>query len=74
MLLTLPLSVGVSFIAARIRRDAAFALAVLMVAVVTFMSLHSQEVLPTWFRVAFFLVGPLSTWTGSVLQTKFWPR
>lgn len=74
MFITMPLVMGIAFIATRVRRQAAAALALLMLLAVTLMTLTAHEVMPLWFRIAYFVVGPVATWMGARLQARFWPQ
>jgi len=74
MFLTMPLVVAIAGIASRVRRHAAFALALLMLLAVASMTVSAHEVMPMWFRIAYFVVGPAASWMGAQLQARLWPR
>lgn len=70
MLVTFPLVVLIGYFAAGFRRRAPIVLAALMLLSVTAMTLWADENLPTWYRIAYFLVGPTATLVGSAWRWR----
>jgi hypothetical protein len=73
MLVTFPMVVLIGYFAAGFRRRAAMVLAAMMLLSVTAMTLWANESMPTWYRIAYFLVGPAATGIGSALRTRSAP-
>jgi hypothetical protein len=65
MLITFPMAVLIGYFAAGFRRGAAMVLAALMLLSVTAMTLWANETMPAWYRIAYFLAGPVATFIGS---------
>jgi hypothetical protein len=70
MFITFPLVVLIGYFAARLRRRAVLVLAALMLISVTAMTLWATESAPTWYRIAYFLVGPAATFIGGALRAR----
>lgn len=70
MLITFPLVVVIGYFATRYRRGAAPVLATMMLLSVTAMTLWATESMPTWYRIAYFVVGPAATFIGSALCAR----
>ncbi len=70
MLLTFPAVVLIGYFAAGFRRRAAIVLVAMMLLSVTAMTLWADENLPTWYRIAYFLVGPAATLIGSTWRSR----
>jgi hypothetical protein len=68
MFITFPMVVLIGYFAAWFRRRAAIVLAAMMLLSVTAMTLWANESMPTWYRIAYFLVGPAATCIGSALR------
>ena len=66
MAITFPLVVLIGYGAATIRRRAPVVLGALMLAAVTLMTLATTESVPTWYRAAYFVVGPAAVALGSL--------
>ncbi len=73
MLATFPFVVLIGYCAARYRREAALLLVAMMLLAVTLMTLTSTEIVPTWYQITYFLVGPSAVFIGSNLHS-FRPR
>jgi hypothetical protein len=69
MFITFPMVVIIGYFAARLRRRAVFLLAAMMLLSVTAMTLWASESMPTWYRIAYFLVGPAATFIGSAMHS-----
>ncbi len=69
MLITFPMVVVIGYFAARVRRSAALVLAAMMLSAVTLMTLSADEVMPAWYRIAYFVVGPVAAFSGKVLRS-----
>jgi hypothetical protein len=69
LFITSPFVVLIGYFAARIRRGAAIALGAMMLLVVTAMTLWTSESIPSWYRIAFFVVGPVAALFGSALRS-----
>jgi len=67
--LTFPLVVLIGYVAAGCSKRAPRVLAAMMVLSVTAMTLWADERLPTWYRIAYFLVGPAATFIGSGIRS-----
>ena len=59
----------IGYFAAGLRPRAAIVLVAMMLFSVTAMTLWGDERLPTWYRIAYFLVGPAATFIGSGLHS-----
>jgi hypothetical protein len=70
MYLTFPLVVLIGYVTAGLRRRAEIVLVAMMLLSVTAMTLWGHESLPAWYRIAYFLVGPAATLTGSSLRSR----
>jgi hypothetical protein len=70
MFITFPVVVLIGYFVARFRRTAAIVLAAMMLLSVTAMTLWATESMPTWYRIAYFLVGPAATFIGSALRSR----
>jgi hypothetical protein len=69
MFITFPMVVLIGYFAARLRRRATLVLAAMMLLSVTAMTLWGHESLPTWYRIAYFLVGPAASFIGGALNS-----
>jgi hypothetical protein len=69
MLMTFPMVVLIGYFAAGLRRGAATVLGGMMLLAVTVMTVTAEESVPTWYRIAYFVVGPAATFAGSTLRT-----
>jgi hypothetical protein len=69
MLLTFPIVVFIGYLAATYRRGAAMVLGALMLLAVTVMTLSAAESVPTWYRIAYFCVGPAAVFIGSTWRS-----
>ncbi len=69
MSITFPMVVIIGYFAAGLRRQAVFVLAAMMLLSVTAMTLWAAESMPTWYRIAYFLVGPAATFIGSAMHS-----
>jgi hypothetical protein len=74
MVTTFPPVVLVGYFATRLRPKAAIVLAAMMLLTVTAMTLWTTEIMPLWYRVAYFLVGPAAIFLGSALRSLRTPR
>ena len=74
MVTTFPPVVLVGYFATRLRPKAAIVLAAMMLLTVTAMTLWSTEIMPPWYRIAYFLVGPAAIFLGSALRSLRAPR
>jgi hypothetical protein len=70
LIATFPMVVLIGYFAARWRRRAAMVLAAIMLLNVTAIMLWSNEVMPGWYRIAYFLAGPAATLLGGALRTR----
>jgi len=68
MLMTFPIVVLIGYCAARLRRGATIVLGAMMLLSVTVMTLTSPESLPLWYRIAYFVAGPLAVFIGTALR------
>jgi hypothetical protein len=64
-----PVVMLIGYLASRFRRGSASVLGVMMLLVVTAMMLWSTEVMPLWFRIAYFFVGPAAAFIGGRLPS-----
>jgi hypothetical protein len=69
MFITFPMVVLIGYIAARFRCAAAVTLAAMMLLSVTAMTLWATESVPTWYRIAYFLVGPAAIFIGGAVNS-----
>jgi hypothetical protein len=69
LLITFPMVVLIGYFAARLRRRAAIVLGAIMLLNVTAIMLWSNEAMPHWYRIAYFLVGPTATLLGSAVRS-----
>lgn len=74
MVTTFPPVVLVGYFATRLRPKAAIVLAAMMLLTVTAMTLWTTEIMPLWYRVAYFVVGPTAIFLGSALRSLRTPR
>jgi hypothetical protein len=74
MLLTFPVVVLIGYCAARFRRNATITLAALMPLSVTLMMLSADEIMPLWYRIAYFFVGPAAIFIGGAVCSLRWAR
>jgi len=70
MVLTFPAVAVIAWAAATYRRGAPWVLGAMMLLAVTVMTLTSAENLPTAYRVAYFIVGPLAVTLGAALRGR----
>jgi hypothetical protein len=64
-----PPIVLIGYFAAGFRRGAAFLLGLIMLVVITWMTWGTNESMPLWFRVGYFIVGPVAAFVGGVLRS-----
>ena len=69
MVITFPLVVLIGYFAARFRRRAPIVLGAMMLLAVTVMTASATESTPTWYRIAYFFVGPTAAFIGSALRS-----
>jgi hypothetical protein len=69
LIIIFPMVVLIGYFAERSRRRAAIVLGVMMLLAITAMTLGSTESSPLWYRVAWFFVGPVAAFIGSVLPS-----
>ncbi len=69
LLIMFPTVVLIGYVAERYRRGAAIALGAMLLLVVTAMTAWSAESPPTWYRIAYFFVGPAAAVIGGVLRS-----
>jgi hypothetical protein len=69
MVITFPLVVLIGYFAARFRRRAPIVLGAMMLLAVTVMTASTTESTPTWYRIAYFFVGPTAAFIGSALRS-----
>ena len=74
MVITFPIVVFIGYFAARFRPRAAIVLGAMMLVAVTVMTASTTEGTPSWYRVAYFFVGPAATLIGSALRSLRPPR
>jgi hypothetical protein len=74
LIIPFPTVVLIAYFAARIRRRAPFILGAIMLLMVTVMTLTSAEIVPTWYRIAYFLVGPAAALIGGALHRQRSPQ
>jgi hypothetical protein len=60
----------IGYFAAWFRPGAAVVLAAMMLLSVTAITLWATESMPTWYRIAYFLVGPAATFIGNALRSR----
>jgi hypothetical protein len=70
LLMTFPMVVLIAYFAARFRRRAALVLGAMMLLAVTVMTATSSELMPLWYRVAYFVVGPAAAAVGNALRSR----
>jgi hypothetical protein len=68
LLIPFPMVALIAYVAARFSPRAPIVLGVIMLLMVTLMTLTSAERIPTWYRIAYFLVGPAAAFIGSALR------
>ncbi len=68
LVILFPLIVLIGYVAERSRRRAATVLAAMMLLAATALTLFTTENAPLWYRVAFFVVGPVAALVGSALS------
>jgi hypothetical protein len=69
LLIPFPMVVLIAYFSARFSPKAPIVLGAIMLLVVTVMTLTSAESVPTWYRIAYFLVGPAAAFIGSALRS-----
>ena len=69
MAITFPLVVVIGYFATRLRPKSAIVLAAMMLLSVTTMTVWATEILPLWYRIAYFLVGPAAIYFGAALRS-----
>ena len=69
LVILLPVIVLIGYFAERSRRSAAKMLAALMLLAVTALTLFAAEEAPLWYRVAYFVGGPLAALVGGALSS-----
>lgn len=69
MAITFPPVVLIGYFATRFRPNAAIVLAAMMLLSVTVMTVWANEIMPLWYRVAYFLVGPSAVFLGSAFRS-----
>lgn len=69
LVILVPVIVLIGYFAERSRRSAAKVLAALMLLAVTALTLFASEDAPLWYRVAYFVVGPLAALVGGALNS-----
>ncbi len=65
LLITSPIVALIGYFAAGFRRAAAIVLGVMMMLVITVLTLGTNESMPLWLRIAYFVVGPAAACSGS---------
>lgn len=70
LIIPFPTVVLIAYFAARIRRRAPLVLGAIMLLMVTIMTVTSAEAVPTWYRIAYFLVGPVAALMGGALHRQ----
>jgi uncharacterized membrane protein len=68
LVILFPVIVLIGYFAERSRRRAATALAAMMLLAVTALTLFTTENAPLWYRIAFFVVGPVAALVGGALS------
>ena len=68
LVILFPVIVLIGYFAERSRRRAATVLAAMMLLAVTALTLFTTENAPLWYRVAYFVVGPVAALVGSALS------
>ena len=69
LIIPFPTVVFIAYVAATIRRRAPLMLGAIMLLMVTVMTVTSAETAPTWYRIAYFLIGPAAALIGGALQS-----
>jgi hypothetical protein len=69
LLIPFPMVVLIAYFAARFSPRAPIVLGTIMLLMVTVMTLTSAESIPTWYRIAYFLVGPAAAFIGCALRS-----
>jgi hypothetical protein len=69
LLIPFPMVALIAYVAARFRPRAPIVLGAIMLLMVTLMTFTSAERIPTWYRIAYFLVGPAAAFIGSALRS-----
>ncbi len=69
LLIMFPAVALIGYVAERYRRGAAFVLGAMMLLMVAAMTAWSAESPPTWYRIAYFFVGPAGAAIGGVLRS-----
>jgi hypothetical protein len=69
LVILVPVIVLIGYFAERSRRSAAKVLAALMLLAVTALTLFATEEAPLWYRVSYFVVGPLAALVGGALSS-----
>lgn len=67
LVITFPMVVLIGYFAERFRRRAAMVLGAMMLLAVIAMTVWATERVPTWYRIAYFFVGPTAACIGSLL-------
>jgi hypothetical protein len=74
LIITFPMVVLIGYFAARFRPRAPIVLGAMMLLAVTVMTASTTESTPTWYRIAYFFVGPAAVFIGSALRSLPPPR
>jgi hypothetical protein len=69
-LVMFPLLGGIGYFAARFRRGASILLTLVMLMVTLWMLWGTNENLPTWFRISYFVLGPAAVLAGGALASR----
>jgi hypothetical protein len=69
LLIPFPMVALIAYVAARFSSRAPIVLGAIMLLMVTLMTLTSAERIPTWYRIAYFVVGPTAAFIGSALRS-----
>jgi len=69
LLIPFPMVALIAYVAARFSPRAPIMLGAIMLVMVTLMTLTSAERIPTWYRIAYFLVGPAAAFIGGALRS-----
>jgi hypothetical protein len=69
LIVMFPMIVLIGYFAARFRPGAATLLGLIMLAVVTWMMWGTNETMPLWFRLGYFVVGPVAAFLGGALRS-----
>jgi hypothetical protein len=69
LIVTFPMIVLIGYFAARFRPGAAILLGLITLAVITWMTWGTNESMPLWFRLGYFVVGPVGAFLGGALHS-----